>query len=58
MSVVNTSESVSPEIESLKNDLDAQFEVDAGKDAAESLVYRLGTPTTTVTTATTTTVFL
>lgn len=53
MSVVNKS----AELESFKDDLDAEFEVDAGTDVAEDAVYRL-TTVTTVTTTTTATVFL
>ena len=56
MSVVQSS-AESAEMESFKSNLDAEFDVDAGKDAAESMVYRL-TTTTTVTTVTTSTVFL
>lgn len=57
MSVVQTNDSMSTELDSFKDSLDSEFEIDTGKQTAESMVYRL-TTTTTVTTVTTSTVFL
>ncbi|WP_158413735.1 hypothetical protein [Haladaptatus cibarius] len=57
MSVVQANKNMSPEMESFKDNLDAEFTVEAGKEAAEEMVFHLTTPTT-VTTVTTTTVFL